>query len=166
MYLIHSSNKYSYFVILASSHFWEKQILINTVYILSIPLPSSILLPFSPKLITMSCDVYYIYYIGMQYKTVPYIQVYIQSKCSIKIQTGGTSLVVHWLRLRALTMQRTKILHVTRFGQKKKEKNTDWKNTKLVYHVGIHVTHISRVLSTIFIKLLLNWDISEHKFQS
>ena len=165
MYLIHSLNKYSYFVILASSHFWEKQILINTVYILSIPLPSSILLPFSQKLITMSFDVYYIYYICMQYKTVPYIQVYIQSKCSIKIQTGGTSLVVHWLRLRALTMQRSKILHVTRFGQKKK-KNTDWKNTKLVYHVGIHVTHISCILSTIFVKLLLNWDISEDKFQS
>ena len=131
----------------------------------SISLPSSILLPFSQKLITMSFDVYSIYYIRMQYKTVPYIQVYIRSKCSIKIQIGGTSLVVHWLRLWALTMQRTKILHVTQFGQKKK-KNTDWKNTKLVYHVSIHVTHISCVLSNIFIKLLLNWDISDHKFQS
>ena len=163
MYLIHTLNKYSYFVILASSHFWEKQILINTVYVLSIPLPSSILLPFSQKLITMSFDVYYIYYICMQYKAVPCIQVYIQSKCRIKIQVGGTSLVVRWLRLQALTMQRTKILHVTRFGKKKK---TDWKNTKLVYHVSIHVTHISRVLSTIFIKLLLNGDISDHKLQS
>ena len=122
MYLIHTLNKYSYFVILASSHFWEKQILINTVYVLSIPLPSSILLPFSQKLITMSFDVYYIYYICMQYKAVPCIQVYIQSKCRIKIQVGGTSLVVRWLRLQALTMQRTKILHVTRFGKKKKNR--------------------------------------------
>ena len=89
----------------------------------------------------------------MQYKTVPYIQVYIQSKCSIKIQTGGTSLVVHWLRLQALTMQRDPACHTV---WPKKKKNTDWKNTKLVFHVGIHVTHISCILSTIFVKLLLN----------
>ena len=131
MYLIHSLNKYSYFVILASSHFWEKQILINTVYILSIPLPSSILLPFSQKLITMSFEVYYIYYICMQYKTVPYIQVYIQSKCSIKIQTGGTSLVVHWLRLQALTMQRDPACH------------TVWPKKKKKYRLEKHQTCIS-----------------------
>ena len=67
----------------------------------------------------------------MQYKTVPYIQVYIQSKCSIKIQTGGTSLVVHWLRLQALTMQRDPACH------------TVWPKKKKKYRLEKHQTCIS-----------------------